>query len=85
MLPGTYVSATLNGVALPDGGRVALATGSYRLSVRVDVTGGKVLPTYVRFEPSDDQEAEIADWQAAQARCRATLKRTGDSGQLRKL
>lgn len=83
LLPGDHVSARLNDVPVDDGARVALSKGAYRLNVRVDVCGRKTVPTYVRFEPSDDLEEETRAWQAARDRCRVTMDRHREPGRRR--
>ena len=86
ILPGPHIKAWLAGVEIRDSDRVELAVGKYPLLVRIsrprDPPSGIrhpassiCSPVYVRFEPSDDQEKEIAYWRESKRGNRAILER----------
>jgi hypothetical protein len=75
-LGGGHLTAWLAGEKLVHGERVTLKPGPYPLLVRIaQGPAGTVAPVYVRFEPSDDQDAEIRFWYDSVAANREVLER----------
>ena len=86
VLPGPHVKAWLAGREILHYDRVELAAGTYPLLARISRSypgtsfvvprsDRRPLPIYVRFEPSDDQEEEIAYWRESRRRNRTILER----------
>ncbi len=76
ILPGPHVRAWLAGREVADGDRATVAAGVYPLLAMVAAPkAGEAGPVFVRFEPSDDEDAEIKAWRDSIRDNRAILDR----------
>jgi len=78
ILPGRHVRAWLSGRRIKHHDRLELLPGTYPLLVCISRStvppAHGALPIYIRFEPSVDQDAEIAFWHESVKRNRGILE-----------